>query len=75
MKTYTAARSLYGDLGSLRRNQILNGDDPRIVNNPKAVKQLVASNMLIEGVATEMKPETAKSPPPKGKPRSEASDD
>lgn len=57
MKTYTVARSIYGDLGSLKRNQVLNEDDPRIVNNPKAVKELVGRKMLIEGTADDSKSE------------------
>jgi hypothetical protein len=44
---YHVARSLYGELGSLKRNQRLADDDPRIVDNPKAVKHLEKHNLLI----------------------------
>lgn len=44
---YHVTRSLYGELGSLKRNQRLADDDPRIVNNPKAVKHLEQHGLLI----------------------------
>ncbi|SHF05125.1 hypothetical protein SAMN02745157_1521 [Kaistia soli DSM 19436] len=47
MKQYRVTRSIYGELGSLRRGEVLPGDDPRIVNNSRHVKDLVARKLLV----------------------------
>ncbi len=48
MTAYLVPRSIYGDLGALRRNTRLAVDDPRIVNNPRAVEDLVKRKLLVK---------------------------
>lgn len=68
MKVYRVARSIFGELGSLKRNQVLAADDPRIINNATAVKDLLKRKLLVEGDGTDetQKPKPAKS---KSKPK------
>lgn len=53
MKSYRVPRSITGDLGPLRRNQVLLGDDQRITENPTAVKDLVKRGLLVEQTVDE----------------------
>lgn len=59
MKQYRVTRSLYGELGSLRRNQVLPGDDPRIISNDRHVRDLLKRKLLVEEPVGE-KPAAAK---------------
>lgn len=47
MKHYRVTRSIFGDLGPLRRDQTIAEDDPRIEKNPTAVKLLVERKLLV----------------------------
>lgn len=53
MKSYRVPRSITGSLGPLRRNQVLQGDDPRITENATAVKDLLKRGLLVEQTAEE----------------------
>lgn len=46
MKVYRVERSIFGELGSLKRGQTLNENDPRIVNNKRHVDDLVKRKLL-----------------------------
>ncbi len=66
MKQYRVARSIYGDLGSLRRNAVLIATDPRLKDKKRAVDDLVKRGLLIEEDA-DAEAESADSGPPKRK--------
>ncbi|MDR7034500.1 hypothetical protein [Mesorhizobium sp. BE184] len=63
-KQYRVARSLFGTFGSLRRNAVLAGDDPRIADNKRAFDLLVKRKLLVEENIDDDKPSAA---PAKGK--------
>jgi hypothetical protein len=69
---YKVARSLYGSLGSLKRNAILLDDDPRITENAKAVKDLEKRKLLIK-VNADGQPETDDAGKASGKKRRKSS--
>ena len=48
MKYYQATRSLYGDLGSIRRNEKIPLNDPRLVDREKALKDLLKRGLLVQ---------------------------
>lgn len=64
-KQYRVPRSIFGDLGSLRRNEVLAEDDPRIVKNQTAFKDLVKRKLLIEEDAEAEQPKPAGKTKPK----------
>jgi hypothetical protein len=67
MKQYRVARSIFGSLGSLKRRAVLLADDPRIVNNPTAVEDLVKRKLLIEESKDDDHDEELSAAPAKGK--------
>jgi hypothetical protein len=67
-KQYRVSRSIFGDLGSLKRRAVLTEDDPRIVANPTAFNDLVKRKLLVEEDAdAEPAKSAAKAKPAKAK--------